>query len=308
MEKIDYSVVVPIYSEEGNLRELYNRLKKIFDKKKWELILVYDCGKDNSLNIIKQLAKEDKNVKYLAFSRNFGHQAALTAGMDNASGKLVVTMDGDLQDPPELIPEMIKKWKEGNDIVYARRKNYRKDNFLKAFLSKRYYNMLARFGSSDIPRNVGDFRLVDRKVLEEVKKMGENSRYLRGMVAWTGFKHAFVDYERIDRQNGESSYTFSKLFQLGLNGLFNFSTFPLKVGFLIGIFSILFGFLSLGYMVWEILATGVRYEFFKFLVVFLVIFNGIMFMFLWILGEYLSRIYNDVRGRPLYIIREKGNI
>lgn len=304
-----YSIVVPAYNEEANVATLYRRLKAVFEPlaESWELIFVNDGSRDRTLEELKKLAQADPRVKYLDLSRNFGHQSALTAGLEHASGLAVISMDCDLQDPPELIPAMIRKWQAGADIVYARRSNYRRDNFLKRQGSRLYYRMLSKFTDVEIPRNVGDFRLVDQRVLAAVNEMREGSRYLRGMVAWTGFSHDFVDYERPDREAGESQYSLIKLIKLGMSGIFNFSSLPLQVGFVLGIFSILFGFIFLGYMSWDVLVMGSKYEFFKFLVVVLFIFMGFLFMLMWLLGEYVGRIYNEVRKRPVYLVKEKGN-
>lgn len=304
-----YSIVVPAYNEEANLSPLYERLKVVMEayQESWELIFVNDGSRDRTLAILKELAAADTRVKYLDLSRNFGHQPALTAGLEHANGLAIISMDCDLQDPPELIPKLIEKWQAGSDIVYARRTNFRRDNFIKRQGSRMYYRILSKFTDVEIPRNVGDFRLVDRRVLDTVNEMKEGSRYLRGMVAWTGFSHTFVDYERPDREEGESEYSLFKLIKLGMSGLLNFSSLPLQVGFVLGLFSILFGFLFLGYMTWDLLFMGSKYEFFKFLVVMLFIFVGFMFMLMWLLGEYIGRIYNEVRRRPIYLVKEKGN-
>jgi polyisoprenyl-phosphate glycosyltransferase len=240
-------------------------------------------------------------------SRNFGHQIALTAGLQHATGKAVISMDCDMQDPPELILEMINKWKKGNQIVYARRKNFRKDSQIKKIGSKIYYSILKRFAEVEIPRNVGDFRLVDEKVLKELNTMREKSRYLRGMVAWIGYRHEFVDYFRPDRSRGTSGYSLEKLIKLGMDGFFNFTFFPLKFGMYLGLISIFVGIVFLIYMVTDIIINDVYYYLYKFLVVILFIFMGFLFILFWLIGEYIARIYDEVRDRPLYVIREKGN-
>lgn len=304
-----YSIVVPAYNEEANVATLYMRLKTALEplQESWELIFVNDGSRDRTLEELKKLAHADPRVKYIDLSRNFGHQPALTAGLEHANGLAIISMDCDLQDPPELLPKLIQKWKDGADIVYARRTNFRRDNFFKRQGSRLYYRMLSKFTDVDIPRNVGDFRLVDKRVLDTVNEMKEGSRYLRGMVAWTGFSHEFVDYERLDREQGESQYSLIKLIKLGMSGLLNFSSLPLQIGFGLGVLSILFGFVFLGYMSWDVLVGGAKYEFFKFLVVVLLIFMGFMFMLMWLLGEYIGRIYNEVRKRPVYLVKEKGN-
>ncbi len=304
------SFVIPAYNEEKNTEIIYSRLKTLVEeiKEPFEIIFVNDGSIDNTLEKLKQIAETDKQVKVISFSRNFGHQAALTAGLKLAKGDAVISMDCDLQDPPELVKEMVQKWKEGFDVVYARRLNYRKDSFLKKFGSKIYYKLLSKFSFVDIPRNVGDFRLVDRSVLLEINNMPEHSRYLRGMVAWTGFKHTFVDYHRPDRADGVSAYSLSKLARLGMDGMLNFSALPLRLGFYMGLFTIIMGTALLFYQIGDVLINNVYYHLYKWLIVMLFIFMGFMFMLIWIIGEYIGRIFNEVRSRPIYIIREKYNI
>lgn len=304
--KVDYSVVVPVYNEEGNILELYKQLSKIFEKQHWELIFVNDSSKDKSLEILQDLSKKDETVKYISFSRNFGHQAALTAGMDHAQGKAIITMDCDLQDPPKIIPEMIKKWKQGNEVVYARRKN-RKDNFLKKMTAIWYYKILDKVSDVKIPRNVGDFRLVDRKVIDELKGMKEKARYLRGMVAWLGFKYDFVDFDRPERVSGETNYTLKKMLKLATDGILNFSLLPLKLGLYLGFASIFSGALFLLYMIIDSFNAGFgEYPLYKWLSVGFLIMLGFLFILIWLLGEYIGRIYDETKGRPLYVIRENN--
>ena len=305
-KNIEFSIVIPVFNEEENINELYERVSKNISSvtKSWEIIFVDDGSKDKSVEKIKRLSVHNSKVRYIILSRNFGHQAALTAGLDGTKGKAIITMDSDLQDPPELIPELISEWKKGNDVVYARRRNYRNDNFVKKIGSIAYYKLLDKFSDVKIPRNVGDYRLISRRVLEELKKMNEKNIYLRGSVAWLGFKHSFVDYERKDREKGNSGYTLRKLINLGLEGFLNFTTIPFKIGFILGMLSIISGFLFLGYMLVDSIIYGSNYEFFKFLVVILFIFIGFMFMLFWILGEYLWRVYSQVRSRSSYIITD----
>jgi len=305
-----FSFVIPAFNEAKTIPQLYPRLVELMKKyeEDWEIIFINDGSRDDTVQVIKDLSEKDKRVKFIGLSRNFGHQAALSAGLDYAEGDAIISMDCDLQDPPEVIEEMIEKWKEGVYIVYARRKNFRKDNLIKRYASKIYYKTLDRFSSVKIPRNVGDFRLVDRVVLEKIIGMREKSRYLRGMVAWTGYRFAFVDYYRPDREIGDSGYSFSKLLKLGMDGLLNFSFLPLKIGFLLGIISIFTGTAFLTYMIGDIFITNAKYELYKFLTVVLFIFMGFMFMLMWLLGEYIGRIYDETRNRPLFVIEETKNI
>lgn len=309
-DSIYYSVVVPAFNEQDNINPFYERARLTMDSmgQSWELIFINDGSSDGTLNALRALSKKDTRVKYISLSRNFGHQAALTAGLDQASGKAIISIDCDLQDPPEMIPQLCKKWEEGHDIVYARRSNYRKDSIIRRYASMAYYYVLGKTSDIDMPENVGDFRLIDQKVLSILKAMPERSRYLRGMVAWAGFSKTFVDYDRPDRQVGDTGYTFKKLIFLGMDGMLNFSLLPLRIGFFIGIINIILGALFLAYMILDAILFDKYYHLYKFLVVLLFMLMGLMFMFIWILGEYIGRIHNEVKGRPIYIENEKGNI
>lgn len=309
MKQKDISFVVPAYNEQENIRDLYARILTLTQKFEldWELIFVNDGSIDATLEILRDICSKDSNVKLIDLSRNFGHQAALSAGLKHACGNGVISMDCDLQDPPEIIEKMIQKWHEGYEIVYARRMNFRKDNIFKKIGSKIYYKFLGNFSQIDIPRNVGDFRLVDKKVLKIMNSMPEHSRYLRGMAAWVGFKHTFVDYQRPDREKGQSAYSLSKLAALGMDGMFNFSMLPLRLGFVLGFVSIIAGIGLLTYQIGDVLINHVYYHLYKWLIVVLLIFMGFLFMLLWIVGEYIGKIYDEVRQRPLFIISEMIN-
>ncbi len=304
------SIVIPLYNEEQNLKILHKRLRTVLDKLSisWELIFIDDGSSDNTLKIIEDFSSENASVKAVSLTRNFGHQAALMAGLDHAEADAVITMDGDLQDPPELIPRMLDKWNEGFLVVYARRKNYRRDHFIKRWLSMLFYSIIKALKISKAPKNVGDFRLIDRRVLEELKNMRERTRYLRGMISWLGFSYAFVDYDRPDRENGKAGYSFSQLSKLALDGFFSFSRVPLRIGLFLGGFSILIGLGFMAYMVADILINDVYYHLYKLLVDVIFIFIGFLFILIWILGEYIGRIYHEVKGRNLYIIHKKVNL
>ncbi len=304
-----YSFVIPAYNEEDNIPLLYKQIISLDfgADSDIEIIFVNDGSIDNTKNVVKSLAVEDQRVKLVDLSRNFGHQAALSAGLKYACGDAVISMDCDLQDPPQTALEMIEKWKTGANIVYAKRKNFRKDNILKRVGSKLFYRVMGRFSNIEIPNNVGDFRLVDKNVLKILNKMNEHSRYLRGMVAWTGFKHDFVEYERPDRDKGISGYNLSKLANLGIDGMFNFSVFPLRLGSILGVVSMLSGFCLFTYQLIDVLVNGVYYHLYKWLIVILFIFMGFMFLLMWIIGEYIGKIYDDARNRPLYIIKDTVN-
>ena len=305
------SIVVPAYNEEANVGPFYDTIRDLFAGElegcRLELIFVDDGSQDGTLARIKELAVADDRVKALGLSRNFGHQAALTAGLRVAGGEAIISMDCDLQDPPGIIPEMVARWRDGNKVVYARRK-LRVDTPFKKITANWYYRILARSSDVDIPRNVGDFRLLDRAVLNSLVQFDEHARYLRGMVAWLGFKHDFVDFDRPDRMHGETHYTLRKMVKLAMDGLLNFTFFPLRLGLWIGMLSMLISVLFLAYMLFDIIVNDQTYQLFKWLTVLVFGFLGAQFTFLWVLGECIGRIYYDVRRRPLYVVNEKINL
>ncbi len=307
VDKKKLSFVVPVYNEQENIPLLYQKLivllKNQLEGYGVEIIFVNDGSKDSSWNCIKDLIKKDSRVKGVCFSRNFGHQLALTAGYDRATGDAVISLDADLQDPPELIEAMVKKWLEGFEIVYARRSS-RNDGFLKDITAFFYYKLLHKVAQVPIPQHVGDFRLIDRAVLTEINRCRERARYLRGMVAWTGFTHTFVNFKRPERIAGTPAYTWSKSIQLALDGLTNFSLFPLKIAAFVGFFVIITGSLMFLYIAVDALVFSVRYPLFKWLVTAVYIFMGVQFLLMWLLGEYIGRIYEQQKNRPLYIVKE----
>ena len=305
------SIVLPIFNEETNLLLIYSDLTKIMHSLAqmytYEIVFINDGSRDNSWVIIQDIAASDPHIAALSFSRNFGHQMALTAGYDIAQGDAVITMDADMQDTPALIFEMLKQWELGSDIVYARRVD-RKDSFLKRITAQWYYAFLDHIADVQIPRNVGDFRLIDKKVLAALKKCHEKARYLRGMVAWTGFKHSFVDFQRPNRAHGITGYTWQKMFKLAFDGLTGFSIFPLKVAAYIGCFVIISGTSMFIYITLDALFHDVFYPLFKWLVTIIYIFMGVQFILLWFLGEYIGRTYEQQKNRPLYIVDEVINV
>ncbi|MGQ9661378.1 MAG: glycosyltransferase family 2 protein [Kiritimatiellia bacterium] len=313
MKKPCISVVVPAWNEEQNVKPFYDAIHRLFatalQDYDLELIFVDDGSTDKTWQELKEIAAQDRRVKAISLSRNFGHQAALTAGLREATGDAVITMDCDLQDPPEVIPRMIEKWKQDNQIVYGRRVS-RVDRPFKRVTASLYYRLLSRFAEINIPPDVGDFRLISRSVLLNFLQMDERARYLRGMIAWLGFKHDFVDFERSERLHGKTHYSLGRMVKLAMDGLLNFTFLPLRIGLWIGLATVMICLLFLIYMAidtirhWEIPSY---YPLYKWLIVILFGFMGIQFMFLWILGEYISRIYDDVRRRPLYLVAERIN-
>jgi dolichol-phosphate mannosyltransferase len=304
--KITYSIVAPIYNELENIPELYRRLKEVMDStgETWELILVDDGSSDGSTEAICALAKEDRRVRPVIFARNFGHQIAITAGWDYARGAAVVIIDADLQDPPELILEMAKKWKEGYEVVYAVRAEREGESWFKLWTASLFYRLIYRITEVKIPLDTGDFRLMDRKVVDVLKQMRERHRFPRGMSAWVGFKQIGVDYKRAARVAGETKYPFRKMFRLALNAITSFSYFPLQV-------ATFFGFASAGIAIIAIppvvylRMTGSQAFFGQATTLIAVLFlGGVQLISLGVLGEYIGRLYDEAKGRPLYIVRE----
>lgn len=308
-EKFFLSLVIPVFNEEANIPIIHARLSAILsaEARLFELIFVNDASWDSSADCIREIILTDPRVKALHFTRNFGHQAALTAGMDAAKGNVIITMDCDLQDPPELIPEMIQKWENGSSVVFARRRN-REEGFLKKYSARFFYWLMRKFSDVKITGDIGDFRLVERKVLTKLNNMREKSRYLRGMVAWLGFRFAVIDYDRPKRSHGKTGFSFLKMARLAMDGLLNFSLLPLRVGLVIGTFCIITGLAFFFYIVFDALANHVEYPLYKWLIVVLFILIGFLFILLWIIAEYIGKIYEETRGRPLYVIQSTDNI
>ena len=301
-----YSVIVPAFNEQEVLPLSYPRLKAVMDKLgDYELIFVNDGSRDNTLTQLKELAEQDSHVRVISFSRNFGHQEAVSAGMANASGQAVVIIDCDLQDPPELIPDMVKKWEAGADIVYGQRVKRQGETAFKKLTAWGYYRILRALGGQYIPANTGDFRLIDRKVCDTLTAMPEKNRFLRGMAAWSGFKAEPIEFVRDERAAGQTKYSMKKMLKLAGDGVTSFSNKPLKAPMALGIALTI---LSLCYLVVSIVLAAVNVWTIipaMFALVFLLI--GLLFVSLGIFGLYLGRIYDEAKGRPIYIIDEKIN-
>lgn len=302
------SVVIPVFNEQQNIPLITEKISEFIPSEKYhlEIIFVDDGSTDESLYQMKKLSEQKKNIKYISLSRNFGQQAALTAGLDVAKGDAVITIDCDFQDPPEIIPRMLEKWEAGNKIVYTRRK-IRKDGFLKNITAKTYYKLLYRFSENKIQGNIGDFRLIDKIVLEELGKMRERSRYLRGMIPWLGFDYSIIDFERPSRMHGETGYSYLKMARLAMNGMLNFSLLPLRFGLMLGIFVIFTGVVFFIYLVLNYFINHQFYKLLEWLAVINYILIGFFFVLFWIVAEYIGKIYNESKDRPIYIIKEKGN-
>lgn len=301
------SIVVPLFNEQNILPELHQRLKYVAEKicnEDYEIIFVNDFSNDQTLTIIKQLSEQHKNIKFISFSRNFGHQIAVCAGLDIAQGEAIVIIDGDLQDPPEIILDLYQQYLAGYNVVYAKRIIRKGESFFKKLTAKLFYRMLAMMTSVDIPLDVGDFRLIDRKVLKHLQKMEERQKFLRGQIAWLGFKQTAVLYERDARKFGTTGYTLKKMLKLALDGMTSFSDMPLKIATFLGLFSSFISFITLIYAFYAKYVEHSVINGWTSLIIAIVFIGGIQLFCIGIIGEYIARIYLDVRKRPLYIIDE----
>jgi dolichol-phosphate mannosyltransferase len=307
---MNLSIVIPVYNEEGNLSILYERLITVCEKitKEYEIIFVNDGSKDSSLSIIKEFAQKNSKIIFVNLSRNFGHQIAISAGLDLAIGKAIVIMDGDLQDPPELIKELYDKYEEGFEVVYAQRKKRKGDPVLKQFASKTFYKFFRKLTSVDMPIDTGDFRIIDRKILDILKNMPEKQKYLRGQIAWLGFKQTAVFFERDARLHGQSNYTYGKLIQLAWFGITGFSSIPLSFIVRLGLFVTFFSFLLIFYFTFQsimfdsIISNGII------ILICTSFFGGIQLLMIGIIAEYINNININVQNRPLYIIEETNKV
>ena len=299
-----YSVVIPVYNEEEVIKVSYERLSAVMKltKESYELLFVNDGSHDNSIKILTQIARLDKKVRVINFSRNFGHQIAITAGMDTALGQAIVVIDSDLQDPPEVILEMIKKWKEGYDVVYGKRTKREGETKFKLLTAKWYYRFLKTMTSVDIPVDTGDFRLIDRKVCNALKTMKEKNRYVRGLVSWAGYKQTAVEYERHERFAGVTKYPLKKMIKFAFDGITSFSNKPLKLSTAVGfIISALSGLNFLNLLIRAILGRSMGFWAGLNLVIFI---QGLIFIMIGLVGEYIGRLYDEAKDRPLYFIAE----
>jgi glycosyltransferase involved in cell wall biosynthesis len=304
---ITYSIVAPIFNEFENIPELYKRVSEVMDTtgESWEFILVDDGCTDGSTDRIRELALKDGRIRPVIFARNFGHQIAVTAGMDYARGDAVVIIDADLQDPPEIILELANKWKEGYEVVYAVRSEREGESKFKLWTASLFYRLIYRITDVKIPLDTGDFRLIDRQVVDVMNSMREKNRFLRGMGAWVGFKQIGVEYKRAARHSGETKYPFKKMLRFALNGITGFSYFPLQIATYFGFISAGIAILAIPIIIFLRLVGGTHFFEGQTTTLVAVLFlGGVQLISLGILGEYIGRIYDEAKGRPLYIVRE----
>ncbi len=300
------SIIVPIFNEELNIQALYSRIKNVLEKidSKHEIIFVNDHSKDKSLDIIKDLAKNDIAVNYIDFSRNFGHQIAVSAGLEYCSGDYVTIIDADLQDPPELIRNMYEKIKEGFDVVYAKRRSRKDRNVVKKVSYKLFYKILAAISQVKIPLDTGDFRMMKKNVVHELVLMQESNKFLRGQIAWLGFNQTYVEYDRDERAAGEPGYTYYKLFKLALDGLISFSNMPLRIATIMGFFVFILSLILIFYTLYSYFFNAYTPQGWASLMISVLFIGGIQLLTIGIIGEYIGRIQTEVRKRPLYVLRE----
>lgn len=299
------SYIFPIYNESGNIELLYDTMVQLLEQNKdydYELIFVNDGSKDDSLAKLLAIVEQDDRAVVINFARNFGHQLAVTAGLDSAKGDAVIIMDSDLQDPPKVSFELLKKWEEGYDVVYAQRRT-RKDSFFKRFTASAFYWTLQKLADIDIPRNTGDFRLIDRKVVDALSRFKEHNRFLRGMVSYVGFRQIAVSFDRDERHAGETGYPLSKMIKFATDGIIGFSWAPLKLighlGYLFSALSFVGILYALGVKVFD---PSVAVSGWTFIVIAILLIGGIQMIMLGVLGSYIGRIYTEAQDRPLYIV------
>ena len=306
MKKPTFSIIAPIYNELENIPELYPRVRDVMDQtgEPWELILVDDGSTDGSTDVIRTLAENDARVKPVIFARNFGHQIAVTAGLDYSRGDAVVIIDADLQDPPEVILDLIEKWREGYEVVYAVRAEREGESWFKKTTASLFYRVIYRITDVNIPLDTGDFRLMDRKVVNVMNQMRERHRFLRGMSSWVGFKQIGINYKRKARFAGETKYPFSKMLKLALNAITSFSYFPLQLATYIGFITAGLSVIAIPVVVLLRLITGTTLEGQATTLIIVLFLGGVQLISLGIIGEYIGRIYDEAKGRPLYIVAE----
>lgn len=310
MEKKKVSLVIPMYYEEKVAEECYKRVRENLEKLEnydYEIIFVNDGSKDKTMNILEDIASKDNNVKVISFSRNFGHQAAVTAGLKYVTGDAIVIMDADLQDPPELIPDMLKLWEQGNEVIYGKRKSREGESAFKLFTAKMFYKTLNSLSDVEIPKDTGDFRLVDRKVVDTVNKLPEHNKFLRGLFSWVGYKQVPYEYERKERFAGETKYPLKKMLKLASDGIIGFSSKPLKFIAGFGIITLIVSFVL---MITTIVSFAQHFpsSYIQLVLFVMTLLAGIELMSIWVVSEYISRIYDESKQRPQYIVDKTINV
>ena len=308
---MDISVVVPLYNEEESLPLLYDRLNKVTSNLKeyeFEMLFINDGSKDKTIEIIKSFRAQDERVSYVDFSRNFGKEIAMIAGLDYAKGDCVIFIDADLQDPPELIPELIKYWEQGYDDVYAKRRSRKGETFLKKFTSKMYYKILQSVTRVEIQKDTGDFRLLDRRCVNALKQLRETQRCSKSMFSWIGYNKKEVLFDRDPRVAGETKWNYKKLIDLAIDGITSFTTSPLRISTYLAIPTFLALVVYFIYVIIKCITQNVAIQAFQAIILLVLFFSGIQIMLFGIMGEYLGRIFNETKNRPLYFIKEYNGV
>ena len=305
MKKI--TILIPAYNEEESLNALYERISKIMNEMtnyEFELLFVNDGSKDNTLNIIKELRKKDERISYVDFARNFGKEVAMIAGLDYAKGDCVIIMDADLQDPPELVPQMVELWEQGYDDVYAKRKSRAGETWLKKFTSKMYYEVLQSLTKVEIQKDTGDFRLLDRRCVNALRKMRESGRCSKSMFSWIGYNKKEILYDRDPRFAGQTKWNYKKLIDLAIDGITSFTTSPLRIATYISIPTFLALIIYFIYVIIKCIRLNVAIQAFQAIILLILFFAGVQIVLIGIMGEYLGRIFNESKNRPLYLVNE----
>lgn len=301
-----------MYNEESVVNECYKKISNVFNnlskKYDYEMIIIDDGSDDKTLEILEEIAKKDKKIKVISFSRNFGHQSAVTAGLKETTGDAVIIIDADLQDPPEEISGMIKKWEEGYEVIYGKRKKRDGESAFKLLSAKAFYSMINKLSDIEIPKDTGDFRLVDKKVVDVVNSLPEHNKFLRGLFSWVGFKQTPYEYERKERFAGKTKYPLKKMLKLASDGIISFSIKPLKLVGTLGIISVI---ISLGILIYSILSFIFKWNNltpgWTSIMITITFLGGVILLSLWMIGEYIARIYDEAKDRPEYIIDKRIN-
>lgn len=309
MKKV--TIIIPAYNEEESLPLLYDRLNKVISELKeyeFEMLFINDGSKDKTIEIIKSFRKQDKRVSYVDFSRNFGKEIAMIAGLDYAKGDCVIFIDADLQDPPELIPELIKYWEQGYDDVYAKRRSRKGETFIKKFTSKMYYKILQSVTRVEIQKDTGDFRLLDRRCVNALKQLRETQRCSKSMFSWIGYNKKEVLFDRDPRVAGKTKWNYKKLIDLAIDGITSFTTSPLRISTYLAIPTFLALVVYFVYVIIKCITQNVAVQAFQAIILLILFFSGIQIMLFGIMGEYLGRIFNETKNRPLYFIKEYNEV
>lgn len=303
---MELSLLVPCYNEEENLNILFTKLESVLKPLNisYEIVCINDGSQDNTLQYLLDYHHQNPNIKIVNLSRNFGKEAAVTAGLDFAQGNAIIPIDADLQDPPELITELLEKWREGYDVVYGVRRSRDGESFLKKFTANTFYRVIGKISSVAIPADTGDYRLLDRQVVEALKKMPERNRFMKGLFSWVGFKQTAVYFDRLPRNKGKTSFNYWKLWNFALDGITSFSSIPLKVwgycGILISTLALIYG----SFLVIKTIIFGVDVPGYASTIIIILFLGGIQLITLGVMGEYIARIYEEVKARPIYLVRD----